>query len=62
MNIDKLLNGHDLLSDDFYIAEDDAAPRISIVKRPRIGVDYAGQWARRLLRFYIRGNRYVSKA
>ena len=35
--------------------------RIQIVKRPRIGVDYAGHWARRLLRFYIAGNPFVSK-
>lgn len=61
MKIDKQLNGHDLLSDDFFIAADEAPARIAIVKRPRIGVDYAGQWARRLLRFYVRGNRYVSK-
>jgi DNA-3-methyladenine glycosylase len=61
MKIDKQLNGHDLLSDDFHIAAEDGAPRISIVKRPRIGVDYAGQWARRLLRFYVRGNEYVSR-
>jgi DNA-3-methyladenine glycosylase len=31
------------------------------VKRPRIGVDYAGHWAKRLLRFYVRGNPYVSR-
>ena len=61
MQIDKRLNGHDLLSDELYIAEEDSPPSFSIVKRPRIGVDYAGHWARRLLRFYIRGNRYVSK-
>jgi DNA-3-methyladenine glycosylase len=24
-------------------------------------VDYAGHWARRLLRFYIRGNAFVSR-
>ncbi len=47
-------------SRDFYIA-DDGAEVSSIVKRPRIGVDYAGHWARRLLRFYIRGNPYVSR-
>jgi DNA-3-methyladenine glycosylase len=32
-----------------------------MVKRPRIGVDYAGAWARRLLRFYIHGNPFVSR-
>ena len=29
--------------------------------RPRIGVEYAGPWARRLLRFYVSGNRFVSR-
>ena len=62
LHIDKQLNGHDLLSEDFHIAEEDTPARISIVRRPRIGVDYAGRWARRLLRFYVRGNRYVSRA
>jgi DNA-3-methyladenine glycosylase len=61
MAIDKRLNGHDLLSDDFYIASDGSRRRIAIVKRPRIGVDYAGHWAKRLLRFYIAGNRYISR-
>ena len=61
MGIDKLLNGHDLLSDDFFIAEPPEAERLIIVKRPRIGVDYARHWAKRQLRFYIRGNPYVSR-
>ena len=60
MGIDKRLNGHDLTSDDFHITAGDGTP-VRIVKRPRIGVDYAGHWARRLLRFYIRGNPFVSK-
>jgi DNA-3-methyladenine glycosylase len=64
MGIDRRLNGHDLLSDDFYIAEGrdaEAAPTFQIVKRPRIGVEYAGAWARRHLRFYIAGNPFVSR-
>ena len=61
MRIDKRLNAHDLLSDDFYIADDGYPRKLSIVKRPRIGVDYAGHWAKRLLRFYIRKNPYVSR-
>jgi len=61
MGIDRRLNGHDLLSEELYVAELPHAPRISIVKRPRIGVDYAGHWARRLLRFYIKGNAWISK-
>lgn len=61
MHIDKRLNGHDLLSDDFYIAPPDRAERFTVVRRPRIGVDYAGRWAKRLLRFYIKGNPFVSR-
>jgi DNA-3-methyladenine glycosylase len=61
MGIDRRLNGHDLLSDDFYIADPSQPEPIRIVKRPRIGVDYAGHWARRLLRYYIKGNPFVSK-
>ena len=61
MGIDKRLNGHDLLGDSFHLVEPPDAEAVRIVKRPRIGVDYAGHWARRLLRFYIRGNPFVSR-
>jgi len=63
MHIDKRLNGHDLLSQDFFIAEPqkEKADRFAIAKGPRIGVDYARHWARRHLRFYIRGNPFVSR-
>jgi len=60
MRIDGRRNGHDLMSDDFHVAHPPVAEPIFIVKRPRVGVDYAGHWARRLLRFYIRGNPFVS--
>lgn len=61
MEIDRRLNGHDLLSENFHIAVPASAEPFFVVKRPRVGVDYAGHWARRLLRFYIRGNAFVSK-
>lgn len=61
MKINKKLNGHDLLSEDFFIARPAAAATFSIVRRPRIGVDYAGHWAKRHLRFYIKGNPFVSR-
>jgi DNA-3-methyladenine glycosylase len=61
MRIDKRLNAHDLLSDDFYIAGPPGAGPFAIVKRPRIGVDYAKHWAKRHLRFYIKGNPFVSR-
>jgi len=61
MRIDKKLNGHDLLSDDFFISGSEVTDEFSIVKRPRIGVDYARHWAKRHLRFYIKGNPFVSR-
>jgi DNA-3-methyladenine glycosylase len=61
MQIDKRLNGHDLLSDDFFIAAPAAAEKFSTVKGPRIGVEYAKHWAKRHLRFYIKGNAHVSR-
>jgi len=61
MGIDRRLNGHDLLSDDFFVAEPETAEKISIVQRPRIGVDYAKHWAKRRLRFYVRGNPFISR-
>lgn len=61
MRIDRRLNEYDLTSDDFYIADPPGSEPHSIVRRPRVGVGYAGHWAKRLLRFYIRGNPFVSK-
>jgi DNA-3-methyladenine glycosylase len=61
MRIDKRLNAHDLLSDDFYIAAPRRSEPLGIVKRPRVGVGYAKHWARRHLRFYIKGNPFVSR-
>jgi DNA-3-methyladenine glycosylase len=61
MKIDRQLNAHDLLSDDFFIAAPEKSELFSTIKRPRIGVDYAKHWAKRHLRFYIKGNPYVSR-
>lgn len=61
MCIDKQLNGHDLLSDDFYLATDAFQKPFAIVSKSRIGVDYAGKWAKKKLRFYIKGNLFISK-
>lgn len=61
MEIDRQLNGHDLLGPGLFLAAPEEQPAFRIVRRPRIGVDYAGAWARRLLRFYIQGNTWVSR-
>lgn len=61
MKIDKRLNGHDLLSDNFFIASPNKSEIFKTVKRPRVGVDYAKHWAKRHLRFYIKDNPCVSR-
>jgi DNA-3-methyladenine glycosylase len=61
MQIDLGLNSHDLVSDDFFIASPSTNEPFNITKRPRIGVDYAGRWAKKHLRFYIRGNLFISR-
>lgn len=61
MGIDGTLNGHDLLSGELFVRDAPSPSPIRIVKKPRIGVDYAGHWAKRLLRFYVRGNPFISR-
>jgi len=61
MGIDRSLNGHDMESEDFYIAAPIGGPPFSIVRRPRIDVAYAGAWAHQPLRFYIEDNDFVSR-
>jgi DNA-3-methyladenine glycosylase len=52
--------GRDLTrAGDFFVADAGGPPPARAASR-RIGVDYAGAWAARKLRFYVPGNRYVS--
>ena len=44
---------------EFYLADDGAQPRRAA--SARIGVEYAGAWAARKLRFYVPGDPYVCK-
>jgi DNA-3-methyladenine glycosylase len=61
--IDRTQNRHDLVSSDLFFSAPvgEPIPTFTIVARPRIGVDYAGEWADKPLRFYIQGNPFVSK-
>ena len=61
MDINKSLNGQDLLSSHFYLAAPAKEEDFELVKRPRIGVDYAKEWAEKPLRFYIKDNPFISK-
>ena len=57
--ITRALNGHDLTrARELYVA-DDGAPAPRRARSPRIGVDYAGAWAARKLRFFDARSPYV---
>jgi DNA-3-methyladenine glycosylase len=58
--IDRSLNGEDVCGKVLYI-EDRNEPTAKIVRRTRIGVDYAGEWKDKPWRFLIAGNCFVSK-
>jgi len=54
-------SGLSLTSDQIFIADDGVTfSKKEIAASPRIGVDYAGEDALLLYRFYVKGNPYVS--
>jgi DNA-3-methyladenine glycosylase len=60
MRITRALNGVDLTGDELFLTGDGrAAPRLAT--GPRVGVDYAGQWAAAPLRFVDADSRAVSR-
>lgn len=61
LDIDRTLNGMDLRGDVLWIERPPATRRaVRIGVGPRIGVEYAGEWARRPWRFFDRDSAYVS--
>ncbi|MDH5367990.1 MAG: DNA-3-methyladenine glycosylase [Cyclobacteriaceae bacterium] len=54
-------NGISLLSDNIWIEEGKKIDEIEIVSTTRIGIDYAEEDAFLPWRYYIRGNKYISK-
>jgi DNA-3-methyladenine glycosylase len=54
--------GHDLTRDGELFVADDGAPPPRRRTSPRIGVDYAGAWAARKLRFFDARSPYVCRA
>ncbi|HXU65404.1 MAG TPA: DNA-3-methyladenine glycosylase, partial [Polyangia bacterium] len=62
LDITRADNGRDLVAGgDFFLADDGSRPP-KRARSARIGVEYAGEWAQRLLRFYVPGNPYVCRA
>jgi DNA-3-methyladenine glycosylase len=62
LGLDRAHDGLDLVtSEALFILRKRRAPSEAIGKSARIGVAYADEWARKPLRFFLRGNPNVSK-
>jgi DNA-3-methyladenine glycosylase len=62
MNIDRSLNREDLTGEKLWIEYPATRKPVRIARSARIGVDYAGDWAKRPWRFFDRDSAYVSTA
>ena len=60
LGISRVHNGADLRGGVLHIEHAPPVPPRSRARGPRIGVDYAGPWAAKPYRFWIRGNANVS--
>jgi len=63
LGLDKSFYGEDLCqSKRIWLENGPKIPQSQIVKTPRIGIDYAGPyWSKIKWRFYIKGNKFVSR-
>jgi len=62
LRLDRALDGADLVTGDALFLEPGAPVAAEqVIAAPRIGVAYAGEWAREPLRFYVAGNPHVSR-
>jgi DNA-3-methyladenine glycosylase len=63
LRVDRRLNGVDLRGNVLWLEPPPAgAARVRIARSTRIGVDYAGDWAKRQWRFFDRDSPFVSTA
>jgi DNA-3-methyladenine glycosylase len=60
LGVDRRLDGADLLTGPVRV-QPRIGPRPRISAGPRVGVDYAGAWAARPMRFWITDDRHVSR-
>ena len=61
LGIDRQLDKADLLGRRVWIEDYLKVSRGRILKGPRVGIDYAGEWVTTPWRFWIKGNEYVSR-
>ncbi len=62
LNIDKTLNGEDLLAKKVWLEDHRTFTDDEIATGPRVGIDYAGEDAEKPWRFCVKGNEFVSKS
>ena len=62
LGIDRRLDGADLLGDRIWLEAGRRVRPAAIAAGPRVGIDYALEWAARPWRFWLRGNPFVSCA
>jgi DNA-3-methyladenine glycosylase len=62
LGIDRRLDGVDLLGDRVWLEPRHRVSPAAIAAGPRVGIDYAREWAARRWRFWLRGNPFVSRA
>ncbi len=65
LDITRAVNGNDLVEGERLFIEElrkRALPASAIGCGPRVGVDYAEEWQHEPLRFWVRGNRNVSRS
>jgi DNA-3-methyladenine glycosylase len=62
LGIDRSLNDHPLDAPPLWLALGDAVADAQVAAGPRIGVDYAGDWAQRPWRFWLADSPHVSTA
>lgn len=61
MNIDRELDGADLLGNRVWLENATKIPRARIQCGPRVGIDYAEEWKDKPWRFWIKDNPFVSR-
>jgi len=61
LDISRIHNNISLQGPELLVCPDQAPSQDLIESSPRIGVDYAGEWAKKDWRFYLRDNPYVSR-
>jgi DNA-3-methyladenine glycosylase len=61
LGIDKTFNNADLLGEKVWLEEGAEIPDGEIAAGKRIGIDYAAEYAEKPWRFWIKGNKFVSR-